>query len=904
MEPTGLRGRERHCAALEQLVEAVRSGEGRALVLRGEPGVGKSALLGHLAQVATGFRPLRAVGVESEMVLPFAGLHQLCAPLLDGLDRLPAPQRAALATAFGLSDGPAPDRFLVSLAALSLLGEAAERQPLLCLVDDAQWVDRTSAQVLAFVARRLLAEPVGVVFSVRDTPADLVGLPELLVEGLDHGDAWALLDSVVAGRLDRRIGDRIIDETRGNPLALLELPRSWTPAELTSGLALADAAPLSTHIERSFLRRVAQMPADTQRLLLVAAADPIGDPALLWRAAARLDLDPEAVLRPAGDLITVDARVRFRHPLVRSAVYRVATPEERRRAHATLVPAELDPDRRTWHRAHAADGPDEAVSAALEASAERAQARGSLVAAVAFLERAVQLTPDAGRRAARALKGARAAHAAGASESAPALLELAREGPLDVLEQARCGLLEAQIAFTSSRGRGVASRLVAAAQRLEPHDPALARTGYRQAFWAACFAGHLADPSGTLDVALAVRAASARPAPRPPADLMLDGLATRIVDGYRAGAPEMQAALRTFRTALPDGRFDLAWVWLAVDLFDADAWLELGTRQVQVTREAGGLTMLPLALHTLSAWHEHAGELSVCESLLDEADAILAAVGQAPMTHARLGLEALRGGDVPALIDASISDATDRGEGILVRHAEHAAARLYNGLGRHDEALRWARSEHEHNPHVFYMTALPELVEAAVRCGEEDLAWRALEPLRERAHAGATPWARGVEARARALLSDGDEAEVLYRRAIALLTDSRLRVEATRAQLLYGEWLRGEGRRRDARHELHSAQERFTAMGATVFAERAARELQAIGGAARGRDERAGERLTGQEAQIARLARDGLSNAQIGGQLFISPRTVEYHLHKVFAKLGVASRDQLAGPLADEPGAA
>ena len=907
----GLLGRQSERSALDLLVSNVRAGESRTLVLRGDAGVGKSALLDYLVERAVDCRILHAVGVEAEMELVYAGLHQLCAPLFERMESLPAPQRDALTTAFGLQAGEAPDRFLVSLAVLSLLGEAAEARPLICVVDDAQWLDRASAQVLAFVARRLLAESVALVFGSRQTGQNnvLSGLPELVVEGLDYDDARTLLETVIAGPLDDRIRDRIVAETAGNPLALLELPRGRNPTELAGGFGLSDPAPLSARIEQTFARRVERMPAGTQRLLLIAAAEPIGDPALLFEAAERMDLNGHEALADAEELITVDDRVRFRHPLVRSAVDRLASAAERRRVHAALAesisPGD-DEDRRAWHRARAAAGPDENVAAELEASAGRAQARGGLAAAAAFLERAVALTPDPERRAQRALAAGRAAHAAGAADAASALVTAARGGALDELEDAQGQLLEAQIAFSSRRGHEAASLLAAAAGRLAPLDAGMSRAAHLEAIWAACFAMHLASPTGPLEVSVAARACPPATGTPTPYDLMLDGLATRFVDGYRVGAPTLQRALSEFSRTETEGLADLAmaWVWLAVELWDADAWFELGTRQVQAARDAGALTVLPLALHTIAAWHVLAGELAVADTLLAEADAIIAATGDAPMSHARLRLAALQGGDAEAQITASIQEGTGRGEGVLVRHAEDAAATLYAGLGRYDDALAWAQQEVEHNPHAFYMTALPELVEAAVRCGEPDEAGRAVDALCEKTQASGTAWARGVEARSRALVSEGDDADALYREAISLLGESSLGVESARAQLLYGEWLRRQNRRVDAREQLRAAHEAFAEMGAGPFADRAERELKATGETVRKRSIETRDELTPQEAQIARLAAERLTNAEIAAQLFLSPRTVEWHLRKVFLKLGISSRRQLRSALPDGHAAA
>jgi DNA-binding CsgD family transcriptional regulator len=907
--PGVLRGRERECAMLDRLLAAVVAGDSRSLTVRGEAGIGKTALLDYVAGRASGCTVLRAAGVESEMELAFAGVQQLCAPLLDRLDRLAGPQRAALETAFALSEGEPPDSFLVALAVLSLLGEAAEEQPLVCLVDDAQWLDRASAQVLAFVARRLLAESIAFVFGSRSTNGrqELTGLQELVVEGLDDDSARAVLDAVISGPLDERVRERIVAETRGNPLALLELPRGPTPAGGARGFGPEEAAPVPVRIERSFARRIARMSPETQLVLLAGAADPIGDPMLLRRAADRLELDVDAALAEAVGLIDVGARVRFRHPLIRSAVYERAPAAERQRVHAALAQAlvpEGDPDRYAWHRANAAIGPDEAVAAELEASALRTQARGGLAAAAAFLERAVELTPDPRRRAQRALEAAGAAHAAGAQDAALELLVVARDGPLDELLDARRQLLDAQIAFSSHRGRDGAARLAAAAQRLEPLDAALSRASYLEAMWAACIASHLAGSSGPLEVSTAARGGPLAPEPRHMGDLMLDGLATRFVDGYPAGAPTLQRALNEFVAADLPGPGQLPWVWLAVELWDTRAWRDLAAKEVAATRDAGALSVLPIALHTLAAWHVFAGDLRLAATLLDEADSIMEATGDAPMSHARVMLMALRDANAEPLIDASILDATERGEGVLVRHAEHAAAWLYNGLGRYDDALRWARRERQHNPYAFYMTALPELVEAAVRSGDLESAASAVDELSVKTQAAATPWARGIEARSRALVGEGDRAETLYRESIAQLDASGVGIERARAQLLYGEWLRRQRRRQDARGQLRAAYDSLHAMGAHPFAERAASELAAAGEATHRRAPETRDELTAHEAQVARFAADGLSNGEIGSQLFMSARTVDFHLGRVLGKLGISSREQLNDVLPAEQNAA
>ncbi|MEA2129926.1 MAG: hypothetical protein QOJ85_2817, partial [Solirubrobacteraceae bacterium] len=519
------------------MLAAARAGQSSVVVLRGEAGVGKTALLEFAGERASGFRVARAAGVESEMELAFAGLQQLCAPMLARLDHLPRPQRDALRLAFALSEGAPPARFLVALAVLSLLSDVAEERPLVCLVDDVQWLDRASAQALAFVARRLLAESIALVFAVRASSEEqeLLGLPELTVDGLRNGDARALLASVIRGPLDERVRDRIVAEARGNPLALLELPRALTPAELAGGFARPGALPLSGPIEYSFRRRLAALPAKTQRLLLLAAAEPVGDSVLVWRAADRLGIGVEAVdAAETAGLCEFGARVRFRHPLVRSAVYRAASPEDRRvmhRALAEATDADIDPDRRAWHRAQAAPGPDEDVAADLERSAGRAQARGGLAAAAAFLEQAAALTPGSARRAERALAAAQAKHQAGAPDAALGLLAAAQAGPLDELQRARVDLLRGQIAFAVNRGRDAPPLLLAAAKRLEPLDVGLARETYLDALWAAMFVGNLADGGGLPEVARAARGAPPASQPARAADLLLDGLALLNTDG-------------------------------------------------------------------------------------------------------------------------------------------------------------------------------------------------------------------------------------------------------------------------------------------------------------------------------------------------------------------------------------
>jgi DNA-binding CsgD family transcriptional regulator len=906
-------GRRAQCIALDGLLADVRAGRSRALVVRGEPGIGKTALLRYAADTAQDFRVARTEGVESEMELPFAALQQLCGRMLDRLDQLPAPQRDALGVAFGLRSGSAPDRFLVGLAVLSLLSDVATSQPLLCLIDDAQWLDQASAQVLAFVARRLDTESVAMLFGTRDSGprGDLAGLPDLLLTGLPEADARALLASVLPGGLDDRVRDRIIAESGGNPLALLELPHGATAAELAGGFGVAGPLPLAGRIEQSFLRRTAPLPQETRRLLLLAAAEPVGDPALLWRAAGNLGISADDAAAPAEaeGLLTVTGRVTFRHPLVRSAVYQAAPADDRRRAHqaiAEVTDEGTDPDRRAWHRAQAAAGPDENVSAELERSAGRAQARGGIAAAAAFLERSAALTPDPGPRARRALAAAQAKYQAGAYTSALGLLASAESGPLDEFQRARADLLRGQIAFASRRGSDAPPLLLKAAKSLELLDARLARETYLEALFAALYAGRLALGDGVRKVAEAARSAPPPPQPARALDLLLDGLALVITEGYPAGAPMLKQAVSAFRSLNISGEEGLAWLWQACQgaglLWDYGSWDLLSARRVKLARATGALTALPFAASTRAGVHLLAGEFDMAASLVAEVESVAQATGSVLAPYSALALVAFRGREAEAaqLIEASTKDAERRGEGEGLTFVHWATAVLCNGLGRYKEALAAAQqASGDSLADLFANWVIAELIEAATRSGAPERAADAIQRLSEIARASGTDWALGVEARSRALVSKGENAEAGYREAIDRLGRAPLRVELARAHLLYGEWLRRANRRIDAREQLGAAHEMFTAMGADGFAERAARELRATGERVRKRTTGTPTRLTAREAQIARLASDGLTNPDIAAQLFMSPRTVEYHLGKVFTKLAISSRNQLHRVLAN-----
>ncbi len=908
---TGLRNRLSERGALGRLIEAVRDGESRTLVVRGDSGVGKTVLLEHLAGQASGAgcRVARAVGVQSEMELAFAGLHQLCAPMLGRVERLPVPQRDALRTAFGLAAGPPPDRFFVGLAVLSLLAEVAGDRPLLCLIDDEQWLDHASALALGFVARRLGADPVGLVFAARDPGTELAGLPELEVTGLGDSDARALLEAALAGPLDARVRDLIIAETRGNPLALLELPHGLTPAELAGGFGLPGAAPLAGRIEDSFARQLDALPETTRRLLQLAAADPSGDRSLVWRAAGRLGI-PVRAGAPATEagLVEFASQVRFRHPLARSAAYRSASLSGRQQMHAALAevtdPA-ADPDRRAWHRAQAAAGPDEEVAAELERSAGRAQARGGLAAAAAFLDRAVLLTADPGRLAERILAAAQASLQAGAFGKALDLLVTAEDqgsGPLDEFQRARVDLLRAHVAFASGLGSDAPPLLLKAARQLEPFNLDLARETYLTAWAAVGMAGSLAGRDALLEICHAAVSLPRPGAPRP-LDLLLDGLALLTTGGHAAAAATLQRAAKVL-TSIPIEDV-LRWGWTAacatVFVWDFEGMHAICARQVQLARDAGALTDLSFHLNQLGMARQWIGDFAGTEVLVAEEESVAAATGSPIAPYTLLRLRALQGREAEAstAITSAVEHAVAEKQGMAAAYAHWAAAILYNGLARYPEAASAARQATADTVYPTpSMWAWPELIEAAARGGDAGLARWALERLAETTQPCGGDVALGIEARSRALLSDGAAAEPLYREAIDRLSRTQVRPDLARAHLVYGEWLRREGRRVDARGQLRTAHDMLDAIGMEAFAERARRELIATGEKVRKRGVEARDQLTPQEEQIARLARDGRTNPQIGAQLFLSTRTVEWHLRKVFTKLGIGSRHELRAALA------
>ena len=897
-------GRRIECEALDRLLADVIAGQSRVAVLRGDAGVGKSALLEYLSDRVAGWHVARAVGVESEMELAYSSLHLLCAPMLDHVERLPIPQRDALATVFGRSAGPAPDKFLVGLATLTLFAEVAEQQPLVCVVDDAQWLDQVSAQIIGFVARRLLAERIAVVFAARTGIGDhvLAGLPVLAIEGLADSDARALLLGNVQGPLDAAVCEQIVRESHGNPLALLELPRAMTATEIAGGFGVVAAAAVSGRIEESFLRRLDALSAETRSVLLVAAADPVGDPVVLQRATEWLGIEASALMAGETDgLLSISAQVRFRHPLVRSAVYRAASPQERMAAHRALAEAtdrDVDPDRRAWHLAEAAAGPDEDVAFELDRSAGRAQARGGLAAAAAFLHRAAVLTVEPARRGERALAAAEASLQAGAFDAALGLLATAEAATLDEFQGARVDLVRAHVAFASTLGSDAPPLLLKAARQLEPFNLGLARETYLAAWGATGMGGGLASRDVLVEISHAVQALPPSSGAPRPLDLLLEGLAALITDGHATATPILQRAAAVL-TSIPIEDV-LRWGWVAPMapgvVWDFDGLHAIADGQVRLVRDAGALATLPFYLAQVGMACQWTGDFGSAEVVIAEEASVAEATRSPIAPYTLLRLRALQGreAEATAAISNAIEQAAVEGQLMAATWAQWAATVLYNGLGRYPEAASAARQATADTVFpVPSMWVLPELVESAARGGHPELAREALGRLAETTQPCGTDVALGIEARCRALLSDGAPAEDFYREAIDRLSRTPLRPDLARAHLLYGEWLRRERRRGDARDQLRTAYEMLSEIGMAAFAERARRELVATGEKARRRSEATLYDLTPQELQIARLARDGRTNPEIGAQLFLSARTVEWHLRNVFTKLNVSSRKEL-----------
>ncbi|WP_262698039.1 MULTISPECIES: ATP-binding protein [Streptomyces] len=870
-------GRQDEIRRLDALLRAAGEGRGGVLVLRGEPGIGKSALLRHLDEAATGFLVMRASGAEFEMELPFAALHQLLAPVTGRLMALPAPHRKALEIAFGLDTGT-PDPFLVGVASLGLLVETVRERPLLCVVDDAQWLDQASAKALAFVARRVSAESIALVFAAREPSHrhELDGLPGHSLRGLGEPDARALLAAAIRAPLDERVCDRILAEARGNPLALVELPRTAGLAGMAGGFAQPDSVP--GVIERSFRSRLELLPPAARLLVTVAAADPIGDPGLLWRAAELLGIDAAAAAESIP-LVEFGTRIRFGHPLARSAAYRAAGPEERRRAHEALAAVTdpvADPDRRAWHRAQAGAGPDEQVAAELEASATRAQERGGVAAAAAFLERSAALTISPVQRAERALAAVQAKLSVGDFEAAADLLTTVATD--DPSQAARADLLRGRLSFVRRRGdEGPTAHLLRAAARLAATDPVWSRECYLDAFEMGLLLG------GLDHVVEAVGKAPPSGEPAAGAAAVLTGLINLVSDGHQAAGETLGPVVGDVGDEVWARRPSLGFM-LATELWNFDAMHSIATRAVTAGRASGSFHALPIGLAMRATATVHTGDFGAAMELISEQEAIADATGAAPLVYPRLHLAAMRGRRDDAV---ELFSSVDHGMSLSM---QWATAVLGNGLADYPAALKAAKQAVQYGAVGTAGLALPELVEAAVRCGETEVAAAALASLQERTRAGRQAWGLGVEAYARALVTEDESA---YQEAIGLLDDSALVVYRARAHLLYGEWLRRQGRRRDARSALRSAHEALSDLGMEAFAERAAGELRATGAKARSRTSKASDQLTMQEVHIARLVADGATSKEVAAKLFLSPRTVDAHLRNIFRKLGLTSRRQL-----------
>jgi DNA-binding CsgD family transcriptional regulator len=905
--------RQTERAAIDGVLDAVRGGFSDALVLRGGPGVGKSTLLQYAVVAAPDLRVSSIGGVESEISMEFGGLHQLLVPCLAQLDELPPPQRSALRVAFGQEAGPPPERFLVGLATLTLLSRAAEAQPLLCIVDDAHWLDPESAQVLGFVARRLHADRIGLIAAVGEPASQQVleQLPTITVDGLPDAEARELLSSVAGGALNAQAVDRILTDTRNNPLALVELGTQYTADQLSGRAGLPEPLPLGQRLQEHFLRQVRGLQPDAQAFALLAAADPGGERGQLWRAAAQAGIDPDlasAGAAEAGVLEFPGNSVRFRYPLLRSAVYHGASAADRRHAHHALSEVGSS-ELRVWHLAAAAIVPDEALAAELQHTAERAGTRGGYATRAALLRRSADLTPDDARRAEREVALADARLMAGDPVGAQHMLGGALPRLTNAIARVQAQRLEGAIRFAQGDA-AEAARILASASQALADDDRMARDTMLLALQAAIWAG----PAQTREIARAARVfPRVREACASVADLLLEGYSARFTIGYRASVPPLRAAVTALLADDLDPAVGLRWFALgtaaAGSLWDDQAAFALSDRWEKMARAAGAFTTLPVAL----AFH------AVSESMAGhfrEAD-----------TRSALMLEVLTMNSGPAVLGVN-----SRGSGLLLAYrgrlteahatglaqVRESAARGQGGpadIGRYivavadlfggdyEAAMSSAQTVLEDDPAYTAEVTLPELIQAAVRAGDYEAAATAHKTLSERALAAGTPWALGLRARCEALLAEGADAEGFYRESISQLKRSRMAVDLARAHLLYGQWLRRAKRRRDARYELRTAHDMFAAMGADQLAGWTAAELRATGEHARARTPETAVDLTPQETRVADLAATGAPDSEIAAQLFISPSTVDYHLRKVFRKLNVTSRTQLASRMLSGPAA-
>ena len=904
-------GRRVEAKAIDDLIARVRGGRGAALVIRGGTGIGKTALLEYAIQSASDFQIASTVGIESEMQLGFGGVHQLVRGFDEHIDELPSPQRDAIRSAFGIVQTTRPDRFMVGLAVLTMLAEAASQRPLLCVIDDAHWLDRASAEILGFVARRLVAERVAIVLATRkETPGDdeLQGVPTLHVEEMSSFEARELLSHAVQGRMDGHVVERLIETASGNPLALIELASDLTPAQLQGSARLPEPLPIGARLQDIFQRRVTSLPTGTRTMLLLAAAEPSGDPALLLRGAKHLGLGIRA-LEPAEQnrLITIGTQVTFRHPLIRSAAYYSAPHSRRKLVHEALAAASdpiLDPDRRAWHRAAALLAPDDEVAAELEVAADRALARGGYAAAGAFLERSAELTTDEALRANRLLAAAQAELAAGDAGKTQALLSQVKPRLAGPTATARALRLRAMTDYVKGQLGEVASLLVEAARTFASVNVTQARETLLEAIQAAAYSARFARAMDVKKVAAVAReVAPPRSDDASIVDGLLAGYTSLLLDDRAAAAPHFRRALASFQDAAkqPDHR---RWFMLgclaASEIWDDNAQYALASQWVGLSRDTGALVSLAIALNYLGWYEVMEGRPRAAAGLLAEGREIAKAIGNASIvgdSGAGILLRLVLIGnedEARAAADAMVADGVQRQQGASITHARSALTLLELSLGNYEAALVHGREVYDEDLLYPGTLVLPDLVEAGMRGGDPDFAGLALDRLRARVEATPSEWAQGLLARSEALVASGERPDAFFTSAIRHLEQCRIAPDLARTHLLYGEWLRRQGRRRDARTELRLAHEMFESMGFALFAERARIELNATGEHARRRGFDTLDQLTPQEAQISRLAGEGARNQEIAAQLFISPATVEYHLTKVFRKLGVSSRTQLA----------
>ncbi|MET9082016.1 AAA family ATPase [Streptomyces sp. NPDC004237] len=914
--PSGLPiiGRHAEREAVGRLLDAVRDGLSGVLVLTGEPGIGKTRLLEYAADRAAELRVVRLTAAETETGLGYGALHRLLRPFLNGTGRLPGPQRTALDAAMGLAPGPPADRYLVGLATLTLLSEAAVDQPLLFLLDDAQWLDRESAEALAFLARRLHADSLGLIIAVRDGLGDN-GLFDALdmhpLTGLPEPEARVLLSSV-ARRVDADVAGRIVTGTGGNPLALLELADALAAEQLSGVAPLPDPLPVGRLLEGHFQRLVRTLPAETATLLLLLAAAPSDDTGMMWRAAGRLGLSARAVQpAAAAGVLGRDMPPAFRHPLIRSTVYAAAEPGERRRVHAALAAAcdpVRDADRRAWHRAEAAEGVDDGVADDLAAASERARARGGYSQQALFLSRAAEFTGDPDKRAERLLDAAQAHLMSGDAPAAGTALDLAGadlRGPVTRTRELR---IRATAQMFQIAVADVPAMLMDAVTRLGTQDPRLTWELLCEALHAALVAHDAMRGSSLTEVAAAVVAARHDPdSAVHDRDLLMEGLSRRVAEGYEHGAPVLRTALDGLRDGggIRDANSPFAVMLLMAcdDVWDVQAGRELTDRLAATDRDAGALYALSIALLVQARYELLDGRLTEAEVRYAEFDDIVAATGfPGGGDINRLHLLALTGRE--AELRAAVRQAAEMrsmGHGVLQLMAQHALTLFELGQGHYRQALKHARAVFDEDPPTCGNLVLPLIVEAAVRTGDRDSADRALARLEERAPLAGTPWALGTLALGRALTADGDDAQKFYEESVELLGQGPLALELARTRLLFGEWLRRRKRRSDARKQLRAAYESFDAFGAVPYAERARIELLATGEKARRRAEETRFDLTPRERQVAAMAASGLTNGEIAARLFVTASTVEFHLNKVFRKLGITSRKQIPRAIG-EPG--